>query len=126
MKEYQIFEMDPELERHHIGKVLFESDHMHEVCGALRKISETLNIDVCIFQPRKQYYRDYVRLRPYWYPKDKQPEVKLLRAPKSTNKFLVTVGKIYKVAGETSKCYIVDDDSGYLRVYIKKTRFRKL
>ncbi len=57
MKEYQVFLMDPDCVRAHIGNSLFESDALIEAIMFASDMHERDHVETCVWQPRTSGYR---------------------------------------------------------------------
>jgi hypothetical protein len=63
MKEYQVFELDPETNLSHKNpdEVLFESDDLAEASRFAYRAHILHKIETAVWQPRNQFFRDFYK-----------------------------------------------------------------
>ena len=57
--EYEVYLLDPTRRLCHMGKVLYDSDDLSMALTFCHKYFTLHNVDVCVWQPKKGYYREY-------------------------------------------------------------------
>ena len=62
MKEYQVFELDPEMVLCHKGECLFDSDSLGDAIAHAHETHLLLEIETAVWQPRLESYRCYYKL----------------------------------------------------------------
>lgn len=61
-KEYQVFALDPNTKMSHIESApILETDRLDEACAYIYDAFRNEGLELCVFQPRSNGYRDYYR-----------------------------------------------------------------
>ncbi len=60
--EYQVFQLDPNTKMSHIeGEPIMETNNLAEACVYVYNAFKNEQLELCVFQPRTQCYREYYR-----------------------------------------------------------------